>query len=400
MNDTTTIRNLGCPQCGGVLDKPEGSNLARCVFCDGQFFVEWRMEPRYILPVQLPREEVGNLVRDALRRIPPRVELEGENILLDTRFTRGARPVKMQLYYVPFFRYAGMKVGTSPTRLEDNVVTHNELGDPSQGEAALRTLVEIQYKVESKVLVAEIGMVLPGLNLGAERSRQWSLDTLLGEDDFHVAHSFPAHPFRRSELEHTGTVLTPGREAEEVLAMCRRMYAVRRKKTRRDLDAENPVCVRNRNGGWSGAPRLQGRMGIEYSYHMDHDEIDYHADIVGDGVSLYYCPVWKVDLSYNDRLWEVYVDAARRKLLSLEVPVRGRRRPWSLARKSLLGGQVLGWWWFAAARMAHLPVIDLFYSLGAFLFLGVGYMFYKEVAGMNLAPVESSRILRHEDLRA
>jgi hypothetical protein len=396
----TGVRNLGCPECGGVLDKPEGGRVTECAFCRSRFFVDWSAESRYVLPRHLDRSQAARQLRQELQRQAGR-RRTGDGVLLDARFFSKAVPNAFHLYYVPFFRYSGLKVGTSPTRHEDNVRQVTELGDPNQGEPALRTELQLEYKIESKVVLAEVAMVLPALHLSGEKSRQWGLGVLLGEDDFHAGSGLEFLPFRREDLEQEGMVLTPYRSPLEALQMCRRMYAFRRRRTRREVEKTGGELGRGALGGSRPAERMgagTGRFGIRETYTMDYESIEYQAGIVGDGIGVYYCPVWRVELSYDGRVFEAFVDGCRSRVLSMEIPVQGRARPWRLYGKSLAGGLGTGLLWTILTDFQFFDRIPLLYSLAIVFFMGAAWWIFQELTALDLGPLPSTKVLYYEDL--
>ncbi|MBN2432388.1 MAG: hypothetical protein JXQ27_13010 [Acidobacteria bacterium] len=394
------VRNLGCPDCGGVLDKPEGGRVAVCSFCHNRFFIDWNAEARYVLPRHLDRRQAAQQLRQELQRLAGRRRY-GDRVATDTRFFSRAAPNSFQLYYVPFFRYSGLKVGTSPTRKEDGVRQITELGDPNQGEPALRTELQLEYKIESKVMLAEVALVLPALHLGGDKSRQWGLDALLSEDDFYAGSGLEFLPFQRAELEQEGVVLTPYRSPFETLQMCRHMYAFRRTRTRDEVERSGDELGRGALGGTRAADRPasgRGRFGVREIFTMDYESIDYQAGIVGDGIAVYYCPVWRVELAYEDRVFEAFVDGCRSRVLSLEVPVQASAKPWRLFGKALAGGLITALFWTALSGMDFFDRIPLFYSLGIGVFLAAAWWVFRELSTMELGPVPGSKVYHYEDL--
>jgi|GEM_PF-5598822 len=394
----TGVRNLGCPDCGGVLDTSQGGRVAVCSFCHGRFFVDWDAAARYVLPRHLDRRQAARQLRQELQRQAGR-RRPGGRVLTDPDFFHQAAPNSFQLYYIPFFRYSGLKVGTSPTHKEDGVRQITELGDPNQGQPALRTELQLEYKIESKVVLAEVALVLPALHLDGDKSRQWGLNALLSEDDFYAGSGLEFLPFERAALEQEGVVLTPYRSPGEALQMCRRMFAFHRTRTRDEVERTGGELGRGALGGLSPAGRAGGgRYGVREIFTMDYDTIDYQAGIIGDGIAVYYCPVWRVELAYGGRVFEAFVDGCRSRVLSLEVPVQGTSKPWRLFGKSLAGGLVTGLLWTAMGELEFFDRIPLFYIVGIVAFLGAAWWVYRELSTMDLGPVPASKVLHYEDL--
>jgi len=391
------IRNLGCPECGGILRRVEGFRSAECSFCNGKFFVDWPMESRYVLHQTLDKRQAGELLRKSIKQYLPSLRKK-DGLLLDTQFVGHAKPARYQLYFVPFFRYSGLKVGTSPTKKEDMIRETTEFGNASMGEPPIRSQVEVRYKIESKVILAEVGMVLPALHLSGDKSRQWGLDALLKEDDFFLGENFRCQPFDREELEERGTVLTPFRSPAEALEMCRNLYKSKRKKTRKELE-RSKIGLERKTGyeNFGGRGSRHGRFSVGESFIMDHDEIEYRADIIGDGISMFYCPVWKIELFFRNKIYEAYIDAGRGRVLSVEVPVAGRPKPWSLYWKSLVIGQVFGVCWYAVGAIEEISHLLVLYGALSMFFLGALYLIYQDLSALDFGPLPAMKVIYHEN---
>lgn len=333
------VRNIGCPDCGGVLNVARGETVTRCDYCGGKFFSPDHLEPSYLLPPAISRDAVGECVRRGMKTLGG-VKTEGDvQFYVDPAFMRNATLSEAVLYFVPFFRYSAIRAGTAPFKQERDVRHHIQLAGEQGADSKLSEQIEIRYKMETKVVLSEVGMVIPAVDAGAGRSTQWGLKELLDESRFVSGSSLPFEPFRRDRAEREGIVLQPFRSCADVKARCREMYRTQRKKTREEVEGV-PRGERRIQAEASDHPlETLGRLGIFSSTSMDYDAIDYSTDIVDDRVAVYYCPLWKLTLKYGGKRYDAFVDAARGRLLSLEVKVGGPVRPHGLFLKALLFGQ-------------------------------------------------------------
>jgi hypothetical protein len=290
-----------------------------------------------------------------------------------------------------------LRVGTAPDNREDDVRTNTDLEVGDKGVVQAQTTLEVRYKVESKVVLAEVGLVLPALDFGADRARQWGLDRLVNERDFLSGRLPAGEPFRRESLSGRAIVLNPYRSADEVLAQCRDQFGYR--KTTREADLSGGLYTapdgqsRQRFAGWT-----RSAFGVETSYSMDHEAIAYGAGIVGDRVDLYWCPLWRIDLEYQDRRYAAFVDGTRGGLISLEVPSAGPPLPWRLWWTALAGGQLVGGVYWAVGNLPAFGGRDLFYGLAALVALGAAAGFYREMQRLEPAPAASTKVLYADDL--
>ncbi|MBP7867369.1 MAG: hypothetical protein KA419_15650 [Acidobacteria bacterium] len=385
------VRNVGCPDCGGVLNVARGETVTRCDYCGGKFFSPDHLEPSYLVPPVVSREAVGECVRRGMKALGG-VMTDGDvHFYVSPAFLRNATLSETVLYFVPFFRYSAIRAGTTPFKQERDVRHHVQLTGDQRGEGQLSEQIEIRYKLETRVVLSEVGMVIPAVDAGAGRSTQWGLRELLDESRFLSGSSLPLEPFRRERAEREGIVLQPFRSCADVKARCREMYRTQRTKTREEVEG----VPRGRRGDPSFDPsdrplETLGRLGVFSSTSMDYDAIDYSTDIVDDRVAVYYCPLWKVTLKHDGKRYEAFMDAARGRLLSLEVKVGGPVRPHGLFLKALLLGQAnaLGFWLASLYKPS-------FFGLAGFLVLASLLLLYRDAARSVPGELPSVKVLDH-----
>lgn len=314
----TPLKNIDCPSCGGLLRQSEGMTVASCSYCGVRYFVGDMPEPRYVLPVCMDRRQAAEVLLDGIRAVEKAEMFEGGMVAAD--FRKSVHLVSETLYFVPFFRYTALRIGTAPQQREDEVVVHREFVGEEKQQMELHSQVELRYKLETKTVLSESCMVVPGLDLGAEASRLWGLSRLLGERDFTGGGHSDFEPWDRRQMESKGTVLSPLRTGAEVLAFCRSQMGGKRSRRRSDLSLEPGYTKPERVGEVPPGTALNP-LGIEKTVSMDFESLDFHVDVLDDRVSLHFCPLWRMKMEYRGRMLSAAVDAHRGTLLSLEVPL-------------------------------------------------------------------------------
>lgn len=386
------IRNASCPGCGGVLDLTRGNSVLTCGFCGGQFFSEEHREPCYLIRPAIDAHRASEKVHRAIRSAGAALRREGAAFALDEGFAHSATLAGTTLYFIPYFRYSAFRVGTAPCKEDSDVKSHvTVVGDEERGPVTLTRQVEICYKLESKVVVSEVGLVIPAVDAGGRRSLQWGIPDLLNEAAFTAGSNLPLTPFDREAAEREGTVLNPFRSCSDVMARCREMYRSRRKKTRLEVEgvpsALPPGLTAERERSLENLPRL----GIFHTLTMDHDEIDYETDNVDERVMLYYAPLWKVTVRYGGRTWDAYVDAIRGRIMSLEAPVGSAPPPLRLMASALALGQFGGLGlWASSGAPPHVQ------GLVGLAVLGMGVWLFRECLRLKGEEISTVKVLGHE----